>query len=288
MKRKPDYLAWQALLLERGAPADLARAWSSFARTSIELIPEDVRSVDDTALRASKLSGAPDLPIGAAWPSSAQTSKPLAFIAQINLRDVASIGCDLPIPHEGHLLFFYDEEEQPWGFDPRQAGGWRVMFVGANAAISRQQGNANHSPRVRLLRLSPSENLPPWEWLREKIANESWYDRDVFFEAIEKVELYGAYNHQFGGWANPIQGPMELECAMASSGISAGGPEGYQDPRVSGLRLRADAWKLLLQIASDDEIGWMWGDCGMLYFHCREEDVAEGQFEHAWTILQCT
>ena len=197
-------------MLERGAPADLARAWSSFARTSIELIPEDVRSVDDTALRASKLSDAPDLPIGADWPSSAQTSKPLAFIAQINLRDVASIGCDLPIPHEGHLLFFYDEEEQPWGFDPRQAGGWRVMFVGANAAISRQQGNANHSPRVRLLRLSPSENLPPWEWLREKIANESWYDRDVFFEAIEKVELYGAYNHQFGGWPIRFRAPWNL------------------------------------------------------------------------------
>ena len=84
-----------------------------------------------------------------------------------------------------------------------------------------------------------------------------------------------------------MQNPMELECELATNGINAGGPEGYADPRVAKLRQSAADWRLLLQLDSDDDLNWMWGDVGRLYVWCRESDIAARRFERCWTILQC-
>jgi uncharacterized protein YwqG len=32
----------------------------------------------------------------------------------------------------------------------------------------------------------------------------------------------------------------------------------------------------------------MWGDCGMLYFWIRRDDLARRDFSGAWVVLQCT
>jgi hypothetical protein len=49
-----------------------------------------------------------------------------------------------------------------------------------------------------------------------------------------------------------------------------------------------EEWTLLLQLDSDDEgPGWMWGDCGLLYFLVRKDDARRGNFDDVWVILQC-
>jgi uncharacterized protein YwqG len=45
---------------------------------------------------------------------------------------------------------------------------------------------------------------------------------------------------------------------------------------------------LLLQLDSDRDLGWQWGDMGLLYFWIPDEDLAAGRFDRVWTILQCT
>jgi len=51
--------------------------------------------------------------------------RPLAFLAQINLAEIASTGgTDLALPESGLLSFFYDAESQPWGFDPGDSVGF--------------------------------------------------------------------------------------------------------------------------------------------------------------------
>jgi uncharacterized protein YwqG len=32
----------------------------------------------------------------------------------------------------------------------------------------------------------------------------------------------------------------------------------------------------------------MWGDCGMVYYWIREQDLRERAFDRAWAILQCS
>ncbi len=43
------------------------------------------------------------------------------------------------LPRIGLLLFFYDMETEPWGFDPEDRGGWSVIHVPDSSVI---RGNA--------------------------------------------------------------------------------------------------------------------------------------------------
>jgi uncharacterized protein YwqG len=89
------------------------------------------------------------------------------------------------------------------------------------------------------------------------------------------------------GWPDLVQNPMQLECQLASNGIYVGGAAGWRDPRVPQLEGGAAEWMLLLQVDTDDEAGWMWGDSGTLYYWIRRPDLAAGRFDRIWMIFQC-
>lgn len=80
---------------------------------------------------------------------------------------------------------------------------------------------------------------------------------------------------------------MELECQLASNGLYVGNSSGYDDPRRPALEPGAVDWQLLLQIDSDDDVGMMWGDVGMLYFWVRKQDAERADFSNVWMVLQC-
>ena len=76
----------------------------------------------------SYLGGMPPWPADTPWP--ARDGAPLTFLACI---DLAVVEAALPVPWlpaTGRLLFFYDAEKQPWGFDPKDRGSW-VLTVAA-------------------------------------------------------------------------------------------------------------------------------------------------------------
>lgn len=47
-------------------------------------------------------------------------------------------------------------------------------------------------------------------------------------------------------------------------------------------------WAVLLQLDSDDETTWMWGDGGKLYFLVRRDRAGWGRFDQAWAVLHAT
>jgi uncharacterized protein YwqG len=213
-------------------------------------------------------------------------------LAQINLSDIAELGCDLPLTSAGSLLFFYDVETQPWGFDPLDAAGTKVLSISGGTFTQRQASPHGASSRVRPLRVIPEEGLPGWEWIEDQICGQSGYSHEAFRAEKNKLsrpdrDAISNGGHRFGGWPAVIQNPMELECEMVTNGIYAGTADAYTDPRMSALREGARNWRLLLQLDSDDDVGWQWGDVGMLYFWCRESEIAEKRFDRVWTILQC-
>lgn len=236
----------------------------------------------------SRLGGLPQMPADMAWPE--YDGKPQAFLAQI---DLAEIHAAMPssLPATGFLFFFYDQEQGMWGFDPKDAEGWRVLHVQTDCRSLPEcsppeglpedfiyQPKPVQAERIELL--PDSQRLPDFEfdWNR---------DGDTYIEC--RQEVFGNQPlHQMLGFPTPVQADeMELECQLASNGIYVGGPEGYEDPRVDGLSAGASEWKLLLQLDSDDDCGWMWGDAGTLYFWMREPDMKAGDFSHVWMVLQC-
>ena len=81
------------------------------------------------------------------------------------------------------------------------------------------------------------------------------------------------------GWPDLVQNSMQLDCQLASSGIDLRSDAGYDDPRAAQLEGGAAEWMLLLQVDTDDEAGWMWGDCGTLYYWIRRPDLLAGRFD---------
>ena len=79
---------------------------------------------------------------------------------------------------------------------------------------------------------------------------------------------------------------MELQCQLASSGLDASDPSSYDGSEAEALRSGAEEWRLLLQLASYEELGMKWGDLGSLFFWVREQDALAGNFDDVWVVLQ--
>jgi uncharacterized protein YwqG len=236
----------------------------------------------------SRLGGLPQMPVELPWPEWKE--KPLAFLAQLSL---AELHASLPsfLPATGFLFFFYDQEQSVWGFDPNDVGAWRVLYAAQDctglaerSAPDGLEPDCIYKPtpvapkRIELLPDSQNLSKPEFDWSR---------DGDAYSEL--RLAAFGdAHPHQTLGLPTPVQNDnMEEECQYASHGIYVGNPEGYKDPRVPALKPGAQDWKLLLQLDTDDSIGWMWGDVGMLYFWVREQDAKAADFSKVWMVFQC-
>lgn len=240
----------------------------------------------DPAGKGTRLGGVPMVDSGFVWPRT-DDDRPLCMVGQLNSDEInAALGRDV-LPAASLLAFFYDAEEQRgWGFDPHDRQYWRVVATDAETAIPTQgPGEAWTFPAIAL---APRRVLTvPEQW--EPPIHDLWdADRDGVNEVYEQIGIDGEPpRHRAFGWPDLVQNPMQLECQLASNGIYVGGPEGYRDPRVEELRAGADDWLLLWQIDTDDEVGWMWGDVGTIYYWIRRQDLAAADFGRIWMIFQC-
>ncbi len=232
----------------------------------------------------SYFGGSPPRIEGVEWPRV--EDRPLCFLACIDLAEVPNtLGW---LPQSGTLLFFYDMLKQPWGFDPKDRGAWRVLYQsGSNSSEKHETQPAGVEcdlPRCWIRYESAS--VPP-VWTPERYGEISDEDHDSLELYLDSMHGKDP-KHQIGGFPNAVQNDyMELECQLASNGLYCGNQSGYEDPRASALEAGAADWKLLLQIDTDDDLEVMWGDDGRLYFWVREDEAKQCDFSNAWVVLQC-
>lgn len=134
------------LLLQNGL-ADKGDAMMAVLRPSVRVFTQPA---DDATLPV----GEPDLPPDFVWPlwehepsddlkkmwkkarlDLANTLRPLAFVAQFNLAEVAPYDIEHRLPSSGMLYFFYDGVEMP-DWESTRDGGARV-FYHAGTDVSR-------------------------------------------------------------------------------------------------------------------------------------------------------
>ena len=262
------------------APSE-AEAFIGLARPAIAL----QRAASGTAMHGH-LGGDAALEQDQAWPT--WHGKPLSLLAVLDLEAFRIFDSDLDLPGSGLLNLFYDVDKQPWGFDPAHGGGWRAMLAEPSGAADR--ATPDGAPRFARIDLEPTQILTMPSWDEEAIAGISRMEPDALddlcealIEASEGLEP----RHQVGGWPWLQQGSLWREFQFASNGVYVGDPSGYEDPQASELRLGVDEWRLLAQIDTDDEAGWMWGDAGSLYFGIRNPDLARSDLDRGWMVLQC-
>lgn len=221
------------------------------------------------------------------WP--VHDNRPLDFIAQINLRDLARCHRFDWLPDSGTLLFFYDVEEQPWGFDPSDTGSWAVIHLADDARDPVPLTETTAPVAARLHRVDVTfTRIHTFPSDLDGVERFAFTDAELDIYADHCASVFaGRPAHQIGGFAQPVQGDMELECELVSNGIHLGDSAAYARPMAEALELRALEWRLLLQMDSDEAANAMWGDLGRLYFWIREGDARAGRFERAWVVLQC-
>lgn len=237
----------------------------------------------------SHLGGAPALPIGVDWPE--HEGRRLDFLAQLSLPELHATHSIDWLPATGTLLFFYDMDKQPWGFDPRDRGAARVLHLFEPLEAPHE---ASEHPEKAAAAL-PHQNLgfrridvfPSWE--RPCVASLRLSDdeSDIFIDASDAAFDHKP-RHQVGGYPSPIQGDgMELDCELVTHGLYLGDTAAYKSDTAAKLAAGADRWGLLLQLDTDDELSVMWGDCGRLYYWVDKEAARARDFSNAWLILQC-
>lgn len=274
---KPDAAA------EKGIEAQLAYL-NTLRRPALALRKADAKTF-------SRLGGLPALPDGVHWPE--WKGVPLAFLCQLDLHEIPPSCERNGLPASGVLYFFYNQEQETWGFDPGDKGSWQVIYSArpSQECVERPAPAGLASSHVypeKDLGFIPVETYPDWQ--DERIDALKLNDRqsDEYIDMCSAV-FNGQPGHHLFGYPSPVQGnDMDLECQLVSHGLYCGDSSGYDDPKAKQLESGRSDWLLLLQLDSDDDAGMMWGDCGMLYFWIRKSDLAAARFDNCWMILQCS
>lgn len=264
---------------------DDADAIVALIRPSLRLVADE--ETDDPESAALRVGGRPLLAPGVDWPRRTDGA-PMSLVAQISLAHVAELAGEAGFPAEGSLAFFYDADEQPWGFSPSDSEGWAVLHCPDGVGSLRDfPAELDEEGRFSVAALTPEveQTFPPAgsfdveQLVGEAKAEKYWpvLGEDEGDETITR----------FLGHPDVIQNEMQVECQLASNGVYVGDSDGYRS--ADGLRLRPGAaeWRLLLQVDSHEDVGMMWGDSGRLYWWIREADLRAGRWDATWLVLQC-
>jgi len=265
----------------------LAKDLDLVSKASIRLY---TTRVDESTLNVgvSKLGSLPDLPPEIAWPK--WKGLPQSFIAQINVNDVRPYDTDKLLPQGGMLWFFYDAQQQTFGADPSDRGGWRVIFRDEDDLTRLQRASAPatlpaasqfHACSLSFaseitLSQRPQLEIPNFDWTAEEQKK-----YEAMLSTFPTPADHAAVHNRLLGFPDTIQDDMRLECQLASHGVTDA-----NDPHIAELSKGAKNWQLLLQVDSDEQAGMRWADAGMLYYWIEQADLQSHDFDDSWLVLQ--
>ena len=280
---------------------ELYAAVKALEKNEIVMVPKENATVSNPD--ASKLGGKPYLPADFVWPTYTDTeeniTRPLSFFCQINLAHIKPYDREGLLPAIGMLYFFYECESMKWGFDAEDKGAARVFYCDTTVAIDlaprdNPDGIAEEYviPEIAL-EFQSASSYPACEEF--EVYHELETDYAEYDEVLQRLGINTDEDrdcHKMLGYADVIQNEMLTEAERVSRGLSCGDPESYQNtPKdtEADIATHARDWMLLCQISTiaKGDFEYMFGDCGMLYFYIKKDDLAAMNFENVHFSVQC-
>lgn len=188
-----------------------------------------------------RYGGHPLVPPGTQWPHSPRG--PLSFVGQLDFAELAACRAEaLPnLPRDGVLALFYDVQEQPWGFDPKDGASSKLLWTPRSSeavalAPPRELEEAGLAFDLPLkLTPRPGLSLPdPWD-RRATLPVDDWgQDAADDYTVLRERLTGGEHSHQVGGHPWWIQSDARLEAQLVTHGLYCGDSRGYDSPRPGG------------------------------------------------------
>jgi uncharacterized protein YwqG len=256
-------------------------------KDSIRLGIED--KDDYKTLGNSRAGGYPDVPSGFIWPKT-NDGENMTFIAQLNLSEISSSDKENLLPKNGILYFFMGLDE------PADDIEHKVIFV------------------------ETSDNLKLYK-IEETVLDEV-YDKFEAYKITSRYSLdvpndaYVNYDEIGDGDEDYFNMREELMCTEDDIGNMFGYSDGQHDDAElkAALKIIANEQydysesekskivsyfngdikkaeeeikniKMLLEINSDDNIGFQWWDAGCIHFFIRKEDLIQRNFDNTYLSL---
>ncbi|HEY7153361.1 MAG TPA: DUF1963 domain-containing protein [Gemmataceae bacterium] len=233
----------------------------------------------------TKIGGRPDLPAKTEWPLY-RDGKPLAFLAQINLAEIAKLGTPIKgLPSDGLLSVFSvwgwmaDDDLDPQTPNDRteavqEEKGWTVVLdTRPQAKLQRRQTPRGvNSFKAAVVEPTPILSLPKHS-IEPPLAALNWTDDE--YERFDQMQS-DYCSLQMSHW-------LQNSDAFASHHL-LGGYALFQQAFLEEVLEKGLA--MFLQIGTDGNTEMCWGDGGELTFYADAKALARGRLERLWGTCQ--
>lgn len=240
---------------------------------------------------SARVAGEPDLPENASWPLDAQ-GEPLTFVLQLKLDELAGLDPENRLPKEGNLFFFAGYYDSDVEHQVLYASPEEMRTAARRSAPAPTVHEKDDGPfRSYGLTARASLDLPGYGYLDEEaIENEErgWDEYEDLSFALSE-ETASPIVKMFG-YAEGQHGDDEYMAALKLFGCESTYYPNEAIDRLTkafgGDRERAERevadMVMLAEIDSDQSVGFLWGDAGVLHYFIRKEDLLQGNFERTY------
>lgn len=263
-----------------------------FLTARAKLKPGEV-DPDGIPVGASKLGGAPDIPEGFIWPmveGNAYTTDEdaqdayLNFIIQLNCKELSELDTEGLLPKDGLISVFYDNTNQPCGYDQSHKEGLKVFYFEDINSLHRATPEES---KAGLIKFGTSLTAC------KQVSSICVEDADAV--GVDPGERKGFISNsgKLGpilvlGWEIPFQGDPKLDASATNQGIYCGGVD-TNDPVPYNEILKN--WLLLVQVNMFDfltpDIDYSAAPVeGFLYIEIPKDALLNKDFSQARPVFQ--
>ncbi len=268
---------------------------------SIKLSTQKNKRSFKKELGKSQIGGWPDLPKGMEWPK--WDGRPMSFLAQINLEEMHEINPQLHLPKQGLLSFFLGCTDDSYnrsgknfymvdlliGCEAHHQEGIKIIYTEDLKELTEVKNSESILPES----FNSCEIIPTLGGNPLPDVNSTVYEQlllkgaevDNYNKLLDKVnadsDLDENWDNLFMGYPQLIQmNPPEIFCERAKLGL---------DPYQKATKKELDAssrWTMILQLTSDPNPDFIWGDGGHFYFYSNREKTLKGDFSESWVYFE--
>jgi uncharacterized protein YwqG len=216
-----------------------------------------------------------------------EAARPLAFLGQVFLDEIASAAPIDGLPVGGSLAFFFDTLGCPGGYAPEHKGSCRVIYSPEGAVLEAMKAPADLGKQERHGRRGVTIKslwLPPYIlWGSKDEELDDLLENVIDYLGNDAGFFTDEGSHRLGGYPyHSLNDHMELNCELGSRGLDA---EKVKPSKAKAKEYREAArdWVMLLQLTADS--AWRFGDPGTIMFWIRKHDLERGVFDDVWAIF---